>query len=144
MGGELLHCPSISTRFSRIIVTNGVLPKLGSGLIDQSPYVKKVAMQIAEKKAWAQRVWMRRQSFNRSNIFSIRWRCRQGIASCGIGILRDRVEGMRGVMPRSARATRKRLLSWPRSPSSSRADGMEFRVQAAFGSLDTSGVEPPF
>ena len=52
---------------------------LGSGLIDQSQKMTAAAMQIADKKVWAQRsyrVWMRRQSLSLPNMFSILWRCR--------------------------------------------------------------------
>ena len=51
---------------------------LGSGLIDYIQKVTAAAMQIAEKYVCAQRsyrVWMRRQSLRRPNMFSILWRC---------------------------------------------------------------------
>ncbi len=54
------------------------VPLLGSGLIDQSQKMTVAAMQIAEKKVWAQRsyrVWTRRQSLILPNMFSMRWRC---------------------------------------------------------------------
>ena len=54
------------------------LQALGSGLIDYSQKMTAAAMQIAEKYVCAQRsyrVWMRRQSLRRPNMFSILWRC---------------------------------------------------------------------
>jgi hypothetical protein len=51
---------------------------LGSGLIDHNQKITAAAMQMADMKVWAQRsyrVWMRRQSLIRPNMFSILWRC---------------------------------------------------------------------
>jgi len=52
--------------------------ELGSGLTNYSQKMTAAAMQIAEKKVWAQRsyrVWTRLQSLSRPNMFSILWRC---------------------------------------------------------------------
>jgi hypothetical protein len=64
----------------RIIETSLVhsLLELGSGLTNYSQKMTAAAMQIAEKKVWAQRsnrVWTRLQSLSRPNMFSILWRC---------------------------------------------------------------------
>ena len=52
--------------------------QLGSGLTDHSQKIAVAASAMADMKVWAQRsyrVWMRRQSFSRSNMISILWRC---------------------------------------------------------------------
>jgi hypothetical protein len=73
---------SLYARSSPTAVENRVgAIALGLGRIDQSQKATAAAIQIADKSVWAQRsyrVWMRRQSLSRSNMFSILWRRPQG------------------------------------------------------------------
>jgi hypothetical protein len=54
---------------------------------------------------------MRRQSFKRSKVFSMRRRSRCKVLSYSITVLRFLRGGMQGVMPLAARAARKPSLS---------------------------------
>ena len=72
------------------------------------------AMQMAEKQVWAQRsyrVAMRRQSFRRPKVFSMRWGWRYKVLSYSITVLRFLRGGMQGAMPLAASAARKPSLS---------------------------------